>query len=155
MARERADVRHPVALPWLGSAAKTQSTIRRALTTLFHPWPAGLPGDDDLGALSAWYVWSALGLYPAIPGVGGLAIASPSFKSVIIKAGSRTIVLESTGGSGPYVQGLTVNGRSYSKTWLALPRADASLALRFRLSVRPQAWGSAAADRPPSFPPGD
>ena len=73
---------------WLQSPAKTQSTVRRATTTLFRPTPAGLPGDDDLGAMSAWYVWSSLGLYPAIPGVGGLAIGSPTFDLATIHAGS-------------------------------------------------------------------
>ena len=57
------------------------------MTTLFRPLPAGLPGDDDLGALSSWYVWSALGLYPAVPGVGGLALASPLFPRVTITSG--------------------------------------------------------------------
>ena len=75
------------------------------MTTLFRPWPAGLPGDDDLGALSSWYVWAALGLYPAVPGVPGLAVASPSFGSVRIDAGGRTIVLRSSG-RGPFVRSL-------------------------------------------------
>lgn len=142
---------------WLGAPGRTQATIRRATASLFHPWPAGLPGDDDLGALSAWYVWSTLGLYPAIPGIGGLAIGSPSFPSVTIEAGRRRISLSvgaSAGDGARYVRALTVNGRPYRKTWLPLPRSAARLDLRFELAKRPQAWGSGSADGPPSFAPG-
>ena len=138
---------------WVGEPATTQATVRRAVTTLFQPWPAGLPGDDDLGALSAWYVWGALGLYPAIPGVPGLAIASPSFASVKIAAGGRTIVLRSSG-RGPFVRSLSVNGTPASRTWLTLP-SHGTVDLRFALAATPQPWGSAPADAPPSFaPPG-
>lgn len=139
---------------WLHSPAKTQSTIHRAITTLFHPWPAGLPGDDDLGALSAWYVWSALGLYPAIPGVRGLAIGSPSFAFETIRAGNHTISLTAPDGTvGPYVRGLTLNGRRYAKTWISLSRSNPSVDLRFTLAKRPQMWGSGSAAAPPSFAP--
>src|SRR5262245_24998328 len=95
----------PYAYLWLGKAAKTQATVRRALTTLFHPWPAGLPGDDDLGAVSAWYVWSSLGLYPAIPGVGGLVITAPLFSSVTLHGGRRSISIATTG-EGKYIRSL-------------------------------------------------
>ena len=87
LARERAELRDALALRLAGAPWRTQAVVRRAVTTLFRPLPAGLPGDDDLGALSSWYVWSALGLYPAIPGVGGLAVASPLFPSVTIASG--------------------------------------------------------------------
>ena len=46
--------------------------------------PAGYPGNDDLGTLSAWYVFGALGLYPEVPGVGLLAIGSPLFERASI-----------------------------------------------------------------------
>jgi putative alpha-1,2-mannosidase len=134
---------------WLRAPSKTQSTVRRATTTLFRPTPAGLPGDDDLGALSAWYVWSSLGLYPAIPGVGGLAIGSPTFASATIHAGSRTISIAAAG-RGPYVRSLALNGLPYSSTWLALPRRG-GFDLRFTRATTPQAWGSSESAAPPSF----
>jgi predicted alpha-1,2-mannosidase len=134
---------------WLQSPAKTQSTVRRATTTLFHPTPAGLPGDDDLGAMSAWYVWSCLGLYPAIPEIGGLAIGSPTFASTTIHAGSRTISIAARG-SGSYVRSLEVNRMSHTSTWLTLPRRG-RLDLRFTRATTPQPWGTGKAAAPPSF----
>src|SRR5262249_4086128 len=133
-------------------AAKRQATVRRALTTLFHPWPAGLPGDDDLGAVSAWYVWSSLGLYPAIPGVGGLVITAPLFSSVTLHGGRRSISIATTG-EGKYIRSLRVGGRPYSRTWLR-PAAGAGADLRFELAAHPGPWGSGRADAPPSYQAG-
>ena len=58
--------------PWiycfLGQPYKTQQTVRRVLTELFSDKPDAYPGNDDLGEMSSWYVWGALGMYPEIPG---------------------------------------------------------------------------------------
>jgi len=59
------------AIPWLGTVLGrpdlTDDALRRAMA-LFTPTPGGLPGNDDAGALSAWYVFAALGRYPLYPG---------------------------------------------------------------------------------------
>ncbi|HEY2553970.1 MAG TPA: GH92 family glycosyl hydrolase, partial [Candidatus Cybelea sp.] len=59
--------------PWvylsLGEPWRAQEIVRRALTTLYADTPAGLPGNDDLGTMSAWYLWCAIGLYPQNPAV--------------------------------------------------------------------------------------
>ena len=64
---------------WMRRPYRTQAAVRRALLTLYDTSPDGYPGNDDLGTLSAWYVFGALGLYPEVPGVGVLAIGSPLF----------------------------------------------------------------------------
>ena len=63
---------------WTRRPYRTQEAVRRALA-LYDTSPDGYPGNDDLGTLSAWYVFGALGLYPEVPGVGLLAIGSPLF----------------------------------------------------------------------------
>jgi predicted alpha-1,2-mannosidase len=74
--------------PWeydyAGAPARTQEVVRRIQTQLFCDAPDGLPGNDDAGALSSWYVFSALGFYPVVPGVGGFVLGSPLFSSTII-----------------------------------------------------------------------
>ena len=69
--------------PWLydfaGAPYKTQQTVRAILNTLWHDTPGGIPGNDDLGEMSSWYVWAALGMYPEIPGRAELVLASPFF----------------------------------------------------------------------------
>ncbi len=69
---------------WLGQPWKTQRVVRQALLTLFDDSPTGYPGNDDLGTMSAWYVFGALGLYPAVPGSDVLALASPLFPETVI-----------------------------------------------------------------------
>ena len=64
---------------WTQRPYRTQAAVRRALLGLYSTAPDGYPGNDDLGTLSAWYVFGALGLYPEVPGVGVLALGSPLF----------------------------------------------------------------------------
>ena len=58
-------------VPWeydyVGAPWQTQDVVRRIVTTLYGPTPDGEPGNDDLGAMSSWYVWAAMGLYPETP----------------------------------------------------------------------------------------
>ena len=65
---------------WLRRPWKTQAAVRRGLR-LYSPSPAGWPGNDDLGTLSAWYVFGALGLYPAQPGTGTLALGHAALRT--------------------------------------------------------------------------
>lgn len=74
------------ATPWTylatGEPRKAQRVIRR-VQNVFTLAPNGLPGDDDLGATSAWFVWSAIGRYPVNPASGELARTAPLFSSVV------------------------------------------------------------------------
>ena len=105
------------ASPWeydyAGAPWRTQDVVRRIATSLYGPTPDGEPGNDDLGAMSSWYVWAAMGLYPETPGRGELVLASPLFPHVTITLGDgRAIVIDAPGASPgtPYVQGLDVAG---------------------------------------------
>ena len=62
----------PTGAPW-----RAQQVLRETLTTLYNNTPAGIPGNDDLGTMSAWYVWTAMGLYPQFPAVRDLDIGAP------------------------------------------------------------------------------
>lgn len=147
--------------PWVYLSAlapwRTQAVVRRAVTTLYLPTPAGLPGNDDLGTMSAWYIWCALGLYPQNPAVRMLDLGSPLFRYARIDSpqGLRIVIrARRAAPNRPYVHGLRVDGALYQRTWVALPRKGA-LHLDFRVGSRPdRSWGSAPADAPPSFAPG-
>ena len=52
----------------------------------------GLPGNDDLGTMGAWYVFASVGLYPLIPGVGGFSINIPQFNSIDISLPNGNIL---------------------------------------------------------------
>ena len=70
-------------IPWeydyLGQPWKTQAAVRQAQQKLYFNAPVGSFGNDDLGAMSSWYVWSALGMYPETPGTDTLTLGSPAF----------------------------------------------------------------------------
>lgn len=152
-------------VPWLYNWARrpyaTQAAVRRALR-LYSPAPAGYPGNDDLGTLSSWYVLSALGLYPEVPGVGLLAIGSPLFTraSIAMPRGRRTTIAASTRrGAGsptatPYIHSLRLNGRPYGRPWIAYCALARGAHLAFQLGSTPNRhWGASAAAVPPSFGP--
>jgi predicted alpha-1,2-mannosidase len=156
---------------WTRSPYRAQATVRRALR-LYSTAPDGYPGNDDLGTLSSWYVFGALGLYPEVPGVGLLAIGSPLFgrasiamphhRKVTISAGARarvrrgkkvrTVALSPT--RAPYIESLRINGRAHAEPWTTYCALARGADLAFQLSPRPnRKWGSSAAATPPSFGP--
>ncbi|GAA3806560.1 GH92 family glycosyl hydrolase [Streptomyces coacervatus] len=139
---------------WVGRPYKTQSTVRAVQDQLWTNTAGGLPGNDDLGEMSAWYVWSALGLYPEIPGTADLAIGSPLFTSAIVTAGGHTLTVNAPAAAdgSPYVQSLGLNGTSWSKAYLPASYLAASTKLDFTLASSPNtSWAAAASDAPPSY----
>jgi predicted alpha-1,2-mannosidase len=141
---------------WLGAPYKTQDIVRRAILTLFDATPGGYPGNDDAGQMSSWYVFGALGLYPAIPGVDVLALASPLFRQteLHLAGGTVTIVAPNARRGRPYVRGLLVNGAPHDRPWIRFADVAAGAELTYDLSDRPEpSWGSAPTTAPPSFPP--
>jgi predicted alpha-1,2-mannosidase len=137
---------------WLGQPWKTQAVISRARDT-FTTKPDGLPGNDDLGATSGFYVWDALGFYPVIPGVGGVALGTPMFpREHITLGGGQTFDIE-TRGKGFYVQRVSLNGQSFTSTWLPLARLSKGRnTMVFWMGKQPRKqWGAGAQDAPPSF----
>jgi predicted alpha-1,2-mannosidase len=144
--------------PWVylyaGEPWRAQDIIRRALTTLYGDRPDGLPGNDDLGTMSAWYVWCAIGLYPQNPAVRAFDIGAPLFSSVTLRAPSGpTVVIRAPQAATDraYVQSLRVNGSTVTAAWMALPMRG-RLRLDFTLGATPnRRWGSGPNDTPPSF----
>jgi predicted alpha-1,2-mannosidase len=161
---------------WMHRPYRTQAAVRRALLTLYDTSPDGYPGNDDLGTLSAWYVFGALGLYPEVPGVGVLAIGSPLFgraeirlphrRRALILATAHEVTTTSAGKKrqrqvrslspalAPYVQSLRLNGHAYAKPWTTYCALARGATLSFQLGRHPnRRWGAAAAAAPPSFGP--
>ena len=147
-----------IGAPWLydyaGAPWKTQELVRRVLDTLWVDAPQGVPGNDDLGAMSGWAVWAALGLYPEAPGRAELVLGSPWFPRVVVHRplGDVTIVAQGGGAGRPYVQALRVDGRASDRPWLPESFALHGGRLDFTLAAKPDpAWGAAPSVRPPSF----
>ena len=120
-------------VPWeydyVGVPFKTQEAVREIQDQDYADSPTGLAGNDDLGEMSSWYVWSALGAYPENPGSSEVVLGSPLFKDIVFHLGDGGTITENApaaADNAPYVQNLTVNGASWTRTYLlpaSSPRA--------------------------------
>ncbi|MBM9504421.1 GH92 family glycosyl hydrolase [Actinacidiphila acididurans] len=156
--------------PWIydyaGAPYKTEDIVHRLLTTVYADSPGGEPGNDDLGSMSSWFVWSSLGMYPTTPGAPVLALGAPIFsRAEFDLPGGHQLKLSAPGAStSTYVHSLSVNGKTWAPAWLPaslLTGADApagqpsATELDFTLSpTADTTWASAATDAPPSYPAG-
>jgi hypothetical protein len=139
---------------WVGQPYKTQSTIRAVQDQLWTNAAGGEPGNDDLGEMSAWYVWSALGLYPETPGTADLALGSPLFTSAVVTAGAHTLTINAPAAAdgSPYVQSLTLDGSPWNKAYVPASYLTGSTELDFTLSSTANtSWAAAASAAPPSY----
>ncbi|MGW1786216.1 GH92 family glycosyl hydrolase [Streptomyces sp. NPDC002143] len=143
--------------PWLynalGQPWKTQETVRELVDTVYGTGPSGLPGNDDLGTMSAWYVFAALGVYPQSPGRSDVLLTGPLFpRAVIAPAGRRhaiTISAPAASDANLYVAGVRLNGRQRDASWLegSFIRSGGSLA--YELTDRPDTgWATAPGGLP-------
>jgi predicted alpha-1,2-mannosidase len=146
-------------LPWeydyAGQPSRTQETVRQVQEQLWTDTPGGAgDGNDDLGGLSAWYVWSALGVYPMTPGTAGLALGSPVFpRAQVTLASGRTLSILGAGAApgAPYVQSATWNGRRWTGAYAPPAALTSGGTLRFTLGLTPSRWATGPDAAPPSY----
>jgi predicted alpha-1,2-mannosidase len=141
--------------PW-----KTQDTVRDALRRLYvgSRIGQGYPGDEDNGEMSAWWLFSAAGFYPLRVGTPTYAIGAPYFPHMVIhlENGKRIVIdAPQVSDTNRYIQGVTLDGKPYDKTWLAHADLADGAVLQFRMGPEPSRWGAAADALPPSLTPGD
>jgi predicted alpha-1,2-mannosidase len=146
-------------LPWeydyVAEPYKTQQDVRQIQDQLWTNAAGGLAGNDDLGAMSAWYVWSALGMYPETPGTADLALGSPLFTQAIVNPGASnaiTINAPAAADGSPYVQSLTYNGSAWNNAYLPKSVATSGATLTYTLgSSANTSWATASSSAPPSY----
>jgi hypothetical protein len=141
----------PFIYAWLGEPARAQERIFYVHENLWSTEPDGIPGNDDLGQTSSWYAWTALGMYPAIPAVGGVVLSSPRFPSVTIRLDSGNVIEIAATGSGPYIQGLELDGKASSGLWVSASTLLAGASFAYTLGATPSSFGTGADDAPPSY----
>ncbi|MFC0509018.1 GH92 family glycosyl hydrolase [Micromonospora costi] len=153
------DINAPYLYDYLGVPYKTQETVRAEMDQLWTNTPGGIPGNDDAGTMSSWYVFSALGMYPQVPSRADLVLSAPLFPHAVIQAGKGraiTVNAPAASTSNTYIRSLKVNGRSSTKPWVPASFVSTGGTLDFVLGSSPnKAWGSSPADAPPSFRQGE
>jgi predicted alpha-1,2-mannosidase len=108
-----------IAYPYLfarikGEEWRTQHLVKQLLNANYSTTPDGLPGNDDTGTMSAWAVFSMLGIYPDCPGEPYYTITTPRFKSVEIDTQYGTLQI-TTEGEGDYIAGITLGDKNINK----------------------------------------
>jgi hypothetical protein len=108
--------------------------------------------------MSAWYVFSSLGLYPTFSGGDFLALSSPQFPSATVRIGQHgaqggtlTVAAPGVSDSVRYVKSASFNGRDARKTWLDWSSLRRGGKLSYEVSSKPSSWGTSRSDEPPSL----
>jgi predicted alpha-1,2-mannosidase len=146
------DLGAPYLYPFLLQPWKTQAELRAAQQA-YRPTFDGLPGNDDLGGLSAWYVWTALGFGPFTPGAPLYMVGSPMFEHATIALGKGRFTVEAPGASlaGKYVQSAALDGRPLTRAWFGDDAVRKHGVLHLEMGPVPNtAWAANRADAPPS-----
>ena len=139
---------------WLGQPWKTQEVVRAAMQT-YNSRPDGLPGNDDTGTMSAWYVLAAIGIYGATPGVPVYELTTPAFSQVNIHLGAlqRSFTISAVGASTTmkYARSATLDGRAFDRTFLTQCDLHAGGRLDWNVGATASMWGTQAGAAPPSL----
>ena len=139
---------YPYLYDYVGAPPKTQATVRRIMEEHYRTGPDGLPGDEDCGQMSAWFVFSALGLYPVTPASGLYALGSPVFRRATLRLqpplGDGTLVISAEDASpqNVYVQSVDLDGTAVVEPFVR--HADlvtGHAVLRFRMGPKPPRHG--------------
>lgn len=105
-----------------GRPERTQELIREIFDTQYSPKPNGLCGNDDCGQMSAWYMFSAMGLYPVNPVSGEYVFGAPQLPEFVLHlADGKTFTIKAEGLSeaNKYVKSITLNGEPYTKNFIS------------------------------------
>jgi predicted alpha-1,2-mannosidase len=145
---------------YLGEPSKTQRWVRTVLDPNKHLYGDGLSdgrgylGDEDNGQMSAWYVFSALGFYPAAPGQAEYAIGSPLYRGATLHLENGhdfRVIARDNAADHPYVQSARLNGVPYDKSFLSHDDILRGGELELQMGGQPSTWATSERSRPSSL----
>jgi predicted alpha-1,2-mannosidase len=137
---------------YAGQPWRTQERLKQIVDSQYKPAPDGFAGNDDLGQMSAWLVFTGLGFYPVTPGSLQYVIGRPFVDQATLhlpNGGSFRIMTEGLADDHPYVGRVLLNGRPLEKGYITHYQIEAGGELRFVMSATPnRTWATVKADRP-------
>ena len=144
----------PYLYDFSGQPWKTQKRVRQLMDVWYGDGPLGIPGDDDGGATSSWYVLSAIGFYPVCPGVPVYEIGSPIFAKSTLRLGNGklfTVVANHVSDRNKYIQSAQLNGKPLDRPWFPHSAIANGGSLVLEMGDTPNTkWGSEQKDAPPA-----
>ena len=144
------DFQAPWIYNWTSTPYKTSEVVHRVFNEMYTSKPTGLPGNDDLGTMGAWYVYASIGMYPMIPGIAGFSISTPQFEKVTINLPKGVLTINGGSSEAFYIKNLKLNAKNYNSTWIDWGTIKNGGELDFKTSKKPNKnWGKN--ETPPSF----
>lgn len=137
---------------YAGAPWKTQQRLGAIVASQYRNAPAGLSGNDDLGQMSAWLVFTSLGFYPVAPGSNEYVIGRPFLDRAVLTLPNGKLFAVRADRLSPdngYVGSVTLNGKPLRQSFLRHEQIMAGGELVFTMQATPdKQWGSAPATRP-------
>ncbi|BCI69691.1 sugar hydrolase [Sphingomonas paucimobilis] len=137
---------------YAGQPWRTQERLKQIVDSQYKPTPDGLSGNDDLGQMSAWLAFTAIGFYPVTPGTNQYVIGRPFLRRTVLNLpnGKRFVITaEGLSDANRYVGSVTLNGRPLARGYIRHEEIVAGGTLAFRMTARPnRTWAVAARDQP-------
>src|SRR5574337_2088728 len=140
---------------YAGAPWKTQERLKQIMDSQYAARPDGLSGNDDLGQMSAWYVFTALGFYPVAPANNQYIIGRPFVRRAVMhlpNGKTFTITTEGLGKEHPYIGSVTLNGKPLARDYLTYAEITRGGTLHFTMQAQPnKTWATRPADQPYSM----
>jgi predicted alpha-1,2-mannosidase len=140
---------------YAGAPWQTQKRLKQIMDSQYAQRPDGLAGNDDLGQMSAWYIFTALGFYPVTPASDEYAIGRPFVARATLHLSNGkdfTVSAAPLDDAHPYVGSVTLNGKPLDRVFLRHGEILGGGELHFTMQAEPnRSWGQTAAARPSSM----
>jgi predicted alpha-1,2-mannosidase len=142
---------------YAGAPWKTQQRLQQIIDTQYSPTPTGLAGNDDLGQMSAWYIFTALGFYPVAPASNQYVIGRPFVRRAVMHlpdGKTFTITADGLDKAHPYIGAVTLDGKPLARDYLTYGDITRGGELHFTMQAQPNRdWATSPKDRPYSMTP--
>ena len=125
---------------WTSQPWRTQYWVREIMNRMYRNTIDGLCGNDDCGQMSAWYIFSAMGFYPVCPGSNEYVFGAPYFPYMKVKVGEGKyleIKADKVSDKMRYVKSIKLNGKPYTKAFIAYDDIKDGAELTFEMSSTP------------------
>jgi predicted alpha-1,2-mannosidase len=140
---------------YAGAPWKTQQRLAQIMRSQYAPTPSGLAGNDDLGQMSAWYFFTALGFYPVAPASNQYVIGRPFVRRAVLhlpNGKTFTVIADHLDDAHPYVGSVSLDGKPLQRVWIGHDQIMAGGELHFTMAAQPnKQWGTQPQDRPYSM----
>lgn len=127
---------YPYLFNYIGKQNKTASTVKKLLDEMYTASPDGIAGNEDCGQMSAWYIMSAMGLYPVCPASGKFMLSSPLFKEmkITLSNGKILIIKSNSSKRKPYLKTIKLNRKSLERNYVLYDELSEGGVLEFEFT---------------------